>query len=203
VLQANTEALLDGLVAHTPEQTASLHEEVKRLGRMVEDLQTLAAAEAAALQLSRQPCDLAQIAAEEADDWDASFAAAGVGFTRRLESAPVLGDPVRLHQVITNLLSKALKFTPPGGQVRISLSQGGGKARLEVSDTGAGISPDDQAHVFDRLWRGADAAQTAGSGIGLAVAAELARAHEGSIDVSSELGSGSRFTLVLPLALAT
>jgi two-component system sensor histidine kinase BaeS len=203
VLQANTEALLDGLVAHTPEQTASLHEEVKRLGQMVEDLQTLAAAEAAALQLSRQPCDLAQIAAEEADDWDASFAAAGVSFTRRLESAPVLADPVRLHQVITNLLSNALKFTPPGGQVCISLSPGGGKARLEVSDTGPGISPDDQPHVFDRLWRGADAARTAGSGIGLAVAAELARAHEGSIDLASEPGSGSRFTLVLPLAPAT
>ena len=185
VLQANTEALLDGLVAHTPEQTASLHEEAKRLGQMVEDLQTLAAAEAAALQLSRQPCDLAQIAAEEADDWDASFAAAGVSFSRRLESAPVLADPVRLHQIITNLLSNALKFTPPGGQVRISLSPGGGKARLEVSDTGPGISPDDQPHVFDRLWRGADAAQTAGSGIGLAVAAELARAHEGSIDLAS------------------
>jgi two-component system sensor histidine kinase BaeS len=203
VLQANTEALLDGLVAHTPEQTASLHEEVKRLGRMVEDLQTLAAAEAAALQLSLQPCDLAQIAAEEADDWDASFAAAGVSFIRRLESAPVLADPVRLHQVITNLLSNALKFTPPGGRVRISLSPGGGKARLEVSDTGPGISPEDQPHVFDRLWRGAGAAQTAGSGIGLAVAAELARAHEGSIDVASELGRGSRFTLVLPLAMAT
>jgi two-component system, OmpR family, sensor histidine kinase BaeS len=203
VLQANTEALLDGLVAHTPEQTVSLHEEVKRLGRMVEDLQTLAAAEAAALQLSRQPCDLAQIAAEEADDWDASFAAAGVSFTRRLEPAPVLADPVRLHQVITNLLSNALKFTPPGGQVRISLSPGGGKARLEVSDTGPGMSPDDQAHVFDRLWRGAGAARTAGSGIGLTVAAELARAHEGNIDVASELGHGSRFTLVLPLAPAT
>jgi signal transduction histidine kinase len=203
VLQANTEALLDGLVAHTPEQTASLHEEVKRLGRMVEDLQTLAAAEAAALQLSRQRCDLAQIAAEEADDWDASFAAAGVSFTRRLESAPVLADPVRLHQIITNLLSNALKFTPPGGQVRMSLSRGGGKARLEVSDTGPGISPADQPHVFDRLWRGAGAAQTLGSGIGLAIAAELARAHEGSIDLASELGSGSRLTLVLPLAPAT
>jgi two-component system, OmpR family, sensor histidine kinase BaeS len=203
VLQANTEALLDGLVAHTPEQTASLHEEVKRLGRMVEDLQTLAAAEAAALQLSRQPCDLAEIAAEEADDWDASFAAAEVSFTRRLEPAPVLADPVRLHQVITNLLSNALKFTPPGGQVRISLTPDSGQARLEVSDTGPGISPEDQAHVFDRLWRGTGAAQTAGSGIGLAVAAELARAHEGSIDVASELGSGSRFTLVLPLTPST
>jgi two-component system, OmpR family, sensor histidine kinase BaeS len=202
VLQVNTEALLDGLVAHTPEQTASLHEEVLRLGRMVEDLQTLAAAEAAALQLSRQPCDLAQIAAAEAEEWDASFATAGVGFTRRLEPAPVLADPGRLHQVITNLLSNALKFTPPGGQVSMSLSRNGGQARLEVSDTGPGISPDDQLHVFDRLWRGAGTTRTAGSGIGLAVAAELARAHEGRIEVTSELGRGSRFTLVLPIAAA-
>ncbi len=202
VLQANTEALLDGLVAHTPEQTASLHEEVLRLGRMVEDLQTLAAAEAAALQLSRRPCDLAQIAAAGALEWDASFATAGVSFTRLLEPAPVLADPGRLHQVITNLLSNALKFTPPGGQVTMSLSRNGGQARLEVSDTGPGISQDDQLHVFGRLWRGAGAAQTAGSGIGLAVAAELARAHEGRIEVASEPGSGSRFTLVLPLAPA-
>jgi two-component system, OmpR family, sensor histidine kinase BaeS len=202
VLQANTEALLDGLVAHTPEQTVSLHEEVLRLGRMVEDLQTLAAAEAAALQLSRQPCDLAQIAAAEAEEWDASFAAAGVGFTRRLEPAPVLADEGRLHQVIANLLSNALKFTPPGGQVGMSLSRNGTQARLEVSDTGPGISPDDQVRVFDRLWRGPGAAQTAGSGIGLAVAAELARAHEGRIEVASEPGCGSRFTLILPLAPA-
>ena len=202
VLQANTEALIDGLVAHTPEQTVSLHEEVLRLGRMVEDLQTLAAAEAAALQLVRQPSDLAEIAAAEAEEWDASFAVAGVGFARRFEPAPVLADPGRLHQVIANLLSNALKFTPRGGQVRMSLSRDGGQARLEVSDTGPGISPDDQLHVFGRLWRGPGAAQTAGSGIGLAIAAELARAHEGRIEVASELGRGSRFTLILPLAPA-
>ncbi len=202
VLQANTEALLDGLVAHTPEQTVSLHEEVLRLGRMVEDLQTLAAAEAAALQLSRKPCDLARIAAEEAEEWEVSFATAGVSFTHRLEPAPVLADAGRIHQVIANLLSNALKFTPPGGHVSISLSRNGGEARLEVSDTGPGISPEDQVHAFDRLWRGPGAAQTAGSGIGLAVAAELARAHEGHIEVASELGHGSRFTLILPLAPA-
>jgi two-component system, OmpR family, sensor histidine kinase BaeS len=202
VLQANTEALLDGLVAHTPEQTVSLHEEVLRLGRMVEDLQTLAAAEAAALQLNRKPFDLAQTAAEEAEEWEISFATAGVGFTSRLEPAPVLADAGRIHQVIANLLSNALKFTPPGGHVEMSLSRDGGQARLEVSDTGPGISPKDQDHVFDRLWRGPGAAQAAGSGIGLAVAAELARAHEGRIEVASELGHGSRFTLILPLGPA-
>jgi two-component system, OmpR family, sensor histidine kinase BaeS len=200
VLQANTEALLDGLLAHTPEQTASLHEEVLRLGRMVEDLQTLAAAEAAALHLDRQPCDLARVAASAAEDWEASFAAAGVCFTRRLDPAPVLGDPVRLHQVIDNLLSNALKFTPSGGTVRMGLSAPDGQARLEVSDTGPGIAPEDQEHVFDRWWRAPGAAHTSGSGIGLAVAAELVRAHQGTIEVASEPGSGSAFTLTLPLA---
>jgi signal transduction histidine kinase len=200
VLQANTEALLDGVRAHTPEQTASLHEEVVRLGRMVEDLQTLAAAEAAALQLNRQPCDLARVAASAAEDWAASFAAAGVGFSRQLGPAPVLADPGRLHQVITNLLSNALKFTPLGGKVQMNLSAVGGQARLEVTDTGPGIAPEDQPHVFDRWWRGAGAAQTSGSGIGLAVAVELVRAHQGTIEVASQPGSGSRFTLTLPLA---
>lgn len=123
VLQAKTEALLDGIVAHTPEQTASLHEEVLRLGRIVEDLQTLAAAEAAALQLSLRLCDLAQIAAAAAEDWQASFAAAGISFQREVEPAPVLADPGRLHQVIANLLSNAVKFTPPGGRVQMLCSQ--------------------------------------------------------------------------------
>jgi signal transduction histidine kinase len=200
VLQANTEALLDGLRPHTPEQTASLHEEVLRLGRMVEDLQTLAAAEAAALQLTLRPCDLAQIAAAAADDWRASFAAAGISFSRQLEPAPVLADPGRLHQVITNLLSNAHKYTPAGGQVQMTLRASGGQARLAVTDTGPGISLEYQPRVFDRLWRGNGASGTAGSGIGLAIAAELIRAHQGRIELASQPGSGSTFTAILPLA---
>jgi two-component system, OmpR family, sensor histidine kinase BaeS len=200
VLQANTEALLDDLVPHSREQTVSLHEEVVRLGRIVGDLQTLAAAEAAALQLSLQPCDLADIAAAAAEDWAASFAAAGVGFSRDLAAAPVLADPGRVHQIIANLLSNALKFTPPGGAVTMRLAPADGLARLEVTDTGPGIARADQGRVFDRLWRGDAAAQTAGTGIGLAICAELARAHRGSVEVESEPGHGARFSLILPLA---
>jgi two-component system sensor histidine kinase BaeS len=200
VLQANTEALLDGVLAHTPEQTASLHEEVVRLGRMVEDLQTMAAAEAAALQLTRRPCDLAQVAAAAGEHWAASFAAAGVSFSRHLEPAPVLADPGRLHQVITNLLSNALKFTPAGGTVTISTREDGASAVLEVEDTGVGIPPDELPRIFDRFWRGQAAAQTSGSGIGLAIAAELVWAHGGTLTAASEPGAGTRMTLTLPRA---
>jgi two-component system sensor histidine kinase BaeS len=199
VLQANTEALLDDLVPHTRDQTVSLHEEVVRLGRLVGDLQTLAAAEAAALQLDLQPCDLASVAAAAAEDWTVSFAAAGIAFRHELTNAPVLADPGRLHQIIDNLLSNALKFTPRGGAVTMLLSTADGEARLEVSDTGPGIDPAEQLRVFDRLWRGGSAGQTTGSGIGLAIGAELARAHRGSIQVTSEPGDGSRFSLLLPL----
>lgn len=200
VLRANTEGLVDGLLPATPEQMASLHEEVLRLGRMVEDVQTLAAAEAAALQLQLRRCDLAEVAATAAEDWEASFAATGVRFLSETEQAPVLADQMRLHQIITNLLSNALKFTPPGGLVRMTVCRGGDRARLEVSDSGPGIGPDDLPHVFDRWWRGTGTGQTTGSGIGLAVAAELAKAHRGTIEVASEPGEGSRFTLSLPLA---
>lgn len=200
VLQANTEALLDGIVPHTLEQTGALHEEVLRLGRMVDDLQTLAAAEAAALRLSLQPVDLAVVAGAAADDWAASFAAAQISFGRQLEPARVQADPVRMHQVIGNLLSNALKFTPDGGRVTMTLAEAEGEVRLQVSDTGPGIPPEDQPQVFKRFWRGDRAGPTAGSGIGLAVAAELARAQQGYIELDSEPGRGARFTLVLPLA---
>ena len=199
VLQANCEALLDGVIEHTPAQTASLHEEVVRLGRIVDDLQTLAAAKAAAVQLTLEPRDLAEIAQVAGEAWETSFAVAGLSFTRSLRPATVEADAGRLHQVIGNLLTNALKFTPRGGRVVMSVSSNETHARLEVQDSGVGIEPAEQGHLFERLWRGASSEQAEGSGIGLAVAAELVHAHRGTIEVESRPGRGSRFTVVLPL----
>ena len=200
ILQAGHEALLDGVTEPTPAELGSLRDEVLRLARMVGDLQTLAAADAAALNLARRPCDLADLAAAAADSLARRFEAAGITLDRRLAASPVLADPHWLHQVITNLLTNALKFTPAGGHVTISTGPSGANVILQVSDTGPGIPADDLPRIFDRFWRGQQAAQVSGSGIGLAVATELAQAHRGRLTASSQLGRGTQMTLTLPRA---
>jgi two-component system, OmpR family, sensor histidine kinase BaeS len=200
VLQAEHEAMLDGVTEPTPDQLVSLRDEVLRLARMVNDLQTLAAADAAALQLSRRRCDLADVAGDAAASMAGRFDAAGITLQRRLTAADVLADPHWLHQVITNLLTNALKFTPEGGRVTVQGGPSGPDAILTVTDTGTGIPADELPRIFDRFWRGRQASQTSGSGIGLAVAAELAQAHGGRLTASSQPGLGTRMTLTLPLA---
>jgi two-component system, OmpR family, sensor histidine kinase BaeS len=228
VLQAGHEALLDGVTEPTPEELASLRDEVLRLARMVSALQGLAAADAAALHLSRRRCDLAEVAADAASSLAGQFEAAGITLERKFSRADVLADPRWLHQVITNLLTNALKFTPAGGHVTIEAGPagpgglavpsgpgdpavpggargpavprrpGGPGAVLTVTDTGIGIPADELPHIFERFWRGRQAAQTSGSGIGLAVAAELAQAHGGQLTAVSQPGLGTKMTLALP-----
>src|ERR1700726_2428630 len=198
VLQAGHEALLDGITEPTPDQLSSLRDEVLRLARMVGDLQTLAAADAAALHLTRRPCDLAGLAAAAADSLAGRFEAAGITLERRLTPAGIDADPRWLHQVVTNLLTNALKFTGAGGRVTIGAGPSGADAVLTVTDTGIGIPADELPRIFDRFWRGRRAAQFSGSGIGLAVAAELAQAHDGQLTARSEPGQGTAMTLTLP-----
>ncbi|HET9967383.1 MAG TPA: ATP-binding protein, partial [Streptosporangiaceae bacterium] len=200
ILQAGHEALLDGVAEPTPAELGSLRDEVLRLARMVGDLQTLAAADAAALNLTRKPVDLAELAGAAADSLGRRFEAAGLELHRQLDAAPVLADPRWLHQVITNLLTNALKFTPPGGQVTIITGVAGADAVLRVTDTGQGIPAEDLPRIFDRFFRGQQAAQISGSGIGLAIAAELAEAHGGRLAAASEVGHGTQLTLSLPSA---
>lgn len=198
VLQAECESMLDGVTEPTPERISSLHDEVLRLGRLVEDLEALAHAEAAALRLERQRVDLAEVASETAQLYRAQFGAAEIDLDLRLTPAFIEGDAARLGQIVRNLLVNALKFTPPGGRVELAVEPSEGKAKLTVADTGQGIPEQELAHVFERFWRGAGARSTEGSGVGLAVASELARAHGGQIEVDSREGEGSAFTLLIP-----
>jgi two-component system sensor histidine kinase BaeS len=200
ILQAYCEEMIDGLMPASLERLVSLRDEVLRLGRLVEDLQTLSAAEAAGLRLERQPVDLARVAGEVADLIAPRFAAEEVSLSVQLQPVMVAGDPARLRQVVTNLLTNALKFTPAGGRVVLSVGADGSLAKLEVADTGPGIPPEELEHVFERFWRGSAGRRSGGSGIGLAVVAELVRAHGGRVAAASDPSGGARLTVLIPSA---
>ncbi|MGH9058467.1 MAG: sensor histidine kinase, partial [Acidimicrobiales bacterium] len=105
----------------------------------------------------------------------------------------------RLHQVVANLLTNAIKFTPAGVRVTLQAGPGpDGRAQVVVGDTGVGIPPDELPHIFDRFWRGSSAGRVTGTGIGLAVVAELVAAHGGEVEATSQPGSGTRIVVELP-----
>jgi two-component system sensor histidine kinase BaeS len=202
VLQASLEAMLDGVTEITPGNICSLRDEVLRLAMMVDDVQRLAAAESASLQLTLARHNLAVIAQEAAGSLADSFNAGDVDLRRRLTEVYVMCDKGRMREVISNLLTNALKFTRPGGIVALNVGPDwSGMASIEVNDTGIGIPPGDLPHVTDRFFRGARSAELAtGSGIGLTIVAELVNAHRGCLDFRSEVGAGTQVTVTLPLA---
>jgi signal transduction histidine kinase len=200
ILQASHEAMLDGVTDPTPQRLGSMRDEVLRLARMVEDLQRLAAAEAAAMQLTLAPHDLAAIAAAAADSLRGAYAAAGVDLVQRLPEIHIACDTGRMREVVSNLLTNALKFTPPEGRVRLETGSGGDElAMLRISDTGIGIPPDELPHVTERFFRGHRSTKMAGgSGIGLTIVAELVRAQGGELKITSKPDQGTQVTLTFP-----
>jgi signal transduction histidine kinase len=200
IAQAELESLVDGIEEPSIERLRSLHEEMLRLARIVDDVETLAAAEAARFALDRRRVDLSGITREVVSQLDTQADTAGLVFTTHLESIAVDADPARLEQIARNLLGNALKFTPAGGSVTVSVLGADGSARLVVEDTGPGIADDELPHVFERFWRGRSGQDVPGSGVGLAVAAELVRAHGGRIEADRAPGGGARFTVTLPSA---
>jgi len=200
ILTAQCEGMIDGVTPASAEQLSSLHDEALRLGRVIDDLETLASAEAAGLRLDRSRTDLAAVVEDAVALVRPQFETAEIELEAHVEAAPVDGDEHRLMQVVRNLLMNALKFTPAGGSVAVSVSSFDGVAELRVTDTGVGIAAEDVDHVFERYWRGANGRTTSGSGIGLAVVRELVFAHDGTVAVSTEPGHGSIFTVRLPQA---
>jgi two-component system sensor histidine kinase BaeS len=199
ILRTQIEALQDGVSEPTPEVMASLHEETLRLTRLVEDLETLASAEAAHFSLKLERIELTSILEAVAAEFAGPYDSRGVALVSDLDAVSAHADRTRVGQIVSNLLSNALKFTPPGGEVGLFLRAESPWAVVEVSDSGVGISPDEGSHVFERFYRGKDT-RVSGSGIGLTVVRELVLAHGGSVDLSSNPRGGATFTVRLPEA---
>ncbi|MEA2827898.1 MAG: two-component system, OmpR family, sensor histidine kinase BaeS [Actinomycetota bacterium] len=203
VLRASLEGLTNGVVAPTPALVSGLHDHVLRLSRTVEDLEALAAADETRLSLVRGPVDLGAVVAGTAHELGPQFEVAGIDLRVDVEAVEVAGDAHRLHQVTSNLLNNALKFSAPGTPVSVSVRRvaenSGWVARLVVGDEGIGIPADELDHVRERFWRGRNAAGVTGSGIGLTVVSQLVLAHDGQLDIRSQPGVGTTVTIDLPV----
>jgi len=172
-----------------------------RLLRLVGDLLLVAQLEAGNLELEPAPINLAAIAGDSLVAALPGAEAKQIDLILEAENVQVLGDSVRLGQVLDNLVSNAIKFTQEGGRVVVQVEARGGEAILEIRDSGIGIAPSDQPFLFDRFFRTAEATQSAiqGTGLGLTITKALVEAHGGSISVSSEEGSGTTFRVALQL----
>lgn len=198
VIQGNLEAMLDGVFPLTPESLAPVYEETLHLGALIEDLRVLTLAETGHLPLSKERLDLTGLVEGACEA--IRPAAADEGIEVAVEAEPRLtveADPIRIRQVLGNLLSNALRHSPPGGTIRVRALRRGGEAWVEVHDQGSGIPPEDLPHIFERFYRGDPARSGEGTGLGLAIARELVRLHGGRI--WAENRDGALFVFTLPL----
>jgi len=204
VLQGNLSAMIDGVYPLERSEIATLYDETRVLGRLVEDLRELALADAGQLQLNLQRVDVSKVLRDMA----ANFAVAADAQQIQLnvetrESITVLADPDRFAQILRNLVANALRHTPTGGTISVQCAMDSEQSQfvtMSVTDTGEGIASQDLPHVFERFYRGdkSRARESGGTGLGLAIAKAWVESMGGKIGVESELGRGSRFWFTLP-----
>jgi signal transduction histidine kinase len=176
-----------------------------RLLRLVDDLLFVAQFEAGQLAVCPTELDLAAIARQAVAEAQPRAAANSIALTCDADAAvPLEADKGRMFRILHNLVSNAIKFTPAGGDVRVSVSHADGVVWLEVADTGIGIAADDQERLFERFYRPSAVAEQhfPGTGLGLYIARAIVEAHGGSITVRSEPGEGTSFSVELPVGFA-
>jgi signal transduction histidine kinase len=197
VMQGNLEAMLDGVYTRDDEHLEPILNETRVMSRLVEDLRTLSLAESGALKLHKEPTDLSILASETVASFQAQ--ADGAGIILKADVSPELPlldiDPVRIREVLANLIANSLRHTSAGGTIMITGSNGGGHVAMSVVDTGSGISAADLPHIFDRFYKSEG---SRGMGLGLAIAKNLVAAHGGTITAQSESGRGTTIRFTLP-----
>jgi signal transduction histidine kinase len=203
VIKGNT-SLMRILGSMDEESLGSIESEVDRLTRLVGDLLLLAQAESGKIPLAHQVVELDTLVLEVMNQMRVLAQDRIKMRLGDMDQVLVCGDRDRPKQVLVNLVGNAINYTPAGGDVVVSLGKEQNQARLTVSDTGPGISPEDLPHVFERFYRGEKSRTRSkdgkGFGLGLSIAYWIVRNHDGRIEVDSKVGSGTTFAIWLPLA---
>jgi two-component system sensor histidine kinase BaeS len=198
VIQGNLEGMLDGIYPPDQVHLESTLDETRLLSRLIDDLRTLSLAESGALKLQRETIDLHTLIQESIAAFQSSADSAGVQLSADVQTdLPQLeADPLRLRQVLSNLIANALRYTSRGGQIHVrAIVEQADRITVIVGDTGRGITPDDLPHIFDRFYKSSD---SRGTGLGLAIAKNLVIAHGGDINAQSTPGQGTTITFRLP-----
>jgi signal transduction histidine kinase len=174
-----------------------------RLMRLVGDLLLIGQMDAGQFSLDLGDVDIVELVGETVALFEGAAAEKRIELIADTGSAAVvLGDRLRLGQLLSNLVSNAIKFTPEGGQVSIRVREQDGTCQVEVTDSGIGIPAADRTHLFERFYRASTATGTAGSGLGLAISKAIAEAHGGTIRIADSSGSGTRVLVEIPLHVA-
>jgi signal transduction histidine kinase len=177
----------------------------QRLSQLVQDLLLLSRIDFQGQSLERQPCCIQTVLYDIFDEFEALATVAGIHLTCNIPKSPefrVLGDEEQLYRLVANLVANAVHYTPKNGDISVGLEQDDRYIFIKVQDNGIGIAREHQSRIFDRFYRvNSDRARTTGgSGLGLAIAQAIAQAHNGTIQVQSQLGQGSLFIARLPLS---
>ena len=197
VVRGEVEAMLDGVHEPDTEHLEALAAEVAVMERLLEDLRTLSLLDAGALAFHPEPTDVGELVSDVADLHRRKAIAAGVTIEVNAAEPPgdIVLDPVRIREVLTNLIVNALRAMPDGGTLRLTVTSAAGGAVIRVADTGIGIPPEELDTVFERFHKGTG---SSGSGLGLSISRDLVAAHGGTLTIHSELGSGTVATVRLP-----
>ncbi|QHI71649.1 sensor histidine kinase [Aminipila terrae] len=199
-LQSNLEAMIDGVLETTPERLESCRTEILRLTRMLSDIDKIVKIENESLLLDKTKFDLQDLVHQVVLNFQPELDSLKLQLKVSTKSCEIYADKDKIVQVIINLLSNAIKYTDEGGDIQITANRYLDKAELIVSDTGEGIAQEELPNIFEHLYR-ADKSRsrnTGGSGIGLSVVKAIVDAHNGHIEVKTQLGKGSSFIITLP-----
>ena len=199
VIQGRLEAMIDGVDARDDEQLERILNQAQTLDRVVEDLRTVALAETGSLMLERELIDLGALVAETARDFRPEAESRDIAMLHEVADADLTADvdPIRIRQVLVNLLTNALRHTPSGGEIRLSISRREDAAQIDVADTGAGIPAELVDTLFERFTKGSE---SPGVGLGLAIARDITAAHGGMVEALEPDGRGALVRVTLPLA---
>jgi signal transduction histidine kinase len=202
IIQGTLEAILDGIYDPSNETIAPIYEETLHLGSLIDDLRDLALAEAGELRLAKEWTDIVDLVRQVTEAAGASVEQAPSVHVESAGEIPEVSlDRKRFRQVLANLLSNALIYTPANGEIRVDLRRVEDSVELSVSDTGPGISNEDLPHLFERFYRGDPArGRTGGSGLGLAIVRQWVEAHGGAIRAENRPEGGARFVLQIPIS---